>query len=161
LIKKQNFIYYNRNQEWTAKGELYFRGTLEELEQQTLAIEILSSSDITKIFNLQKKAINYPLRGVALNGLVKKKIVAETSKRKKKKNNPEEMNFISEENRDPELWGKININNIPKFKQIGFDTIMLPNEVQVCILLKDFHVNYNSMFKLPESVFCTVEFVRR
>jgi len=129
---------------------------LEELEQQTLTIQILSSSDITKIFNLQKKAIKYPLRGVALNGLVKKKIVAESSKKKKNKN-LEELNLIDD--RDPELWGKININNIPKFKQIGFDTIMLPNEVQVCILLKDFHVNYNSMFKLPESIFCTVEFV--
>jgi hypothetical protein len=129
---------------------------LEELEQQTLTIQILSSSDITKIFNLQKKAIKYPLRGVALNGLVKKKIVADSSKRKKNKN-LEELNLIDD--RDPELWGKININNIPKFKQIGFDTIMLPNEVQVCILLKDFHVNYNSMFKLPESIFCTVEFV--
>lgn len=129
---------------------------MEELEQQTLTIQILSSSDITKIFNLQKKAIKYPLRGVALNGLVKKKIVAESSKKKKNKN-LEELNLIDD--RDPELWGKININNIPKFKQIGFDTIMLPNEVQVCILLKDFHVNYNSMFKLPESIFCTVEFV--
>lgn len=129
---------------------------MEELEQQTLTIQILSSSDITKIFNLQKKAIKYPLRGVALNGLVKKKIVADSSKRKKNKN-LEELNLIDD--RDPELWGKININNIPKFKQIGFDTIMLPNEVQVCILLKDFHVNYNSMFKLPESIFCTVEFV--
>ena len=129
---------------------------MEELEQQTLTIQILSSSDITKIFNLQKKAIKYPLRGVALNGLVKKKIVAESSKKKKNKN-LEELNLIDD--RDPELWGKININNIPKFKQIGFDTIMLPNEVQVCILLKDFQVNYNSMFKLPESIFCTVEFV--
>lgn len=122
-----------------------------------MTIQILSSSDITKIFNLQKKAINYPLRGVALNGLVKKKIVADSGK-KKKKGNVEELKLIDD--RDPELWGKININNIPKFKQIGFDTIMMPNEVQVCILLKDFHVNYNSIFKLPESVLCTVEFVR-
>jgi len=38
---------------------------------------------------------------------------------------------------------------------------MEPNEVQICLYLKDFHVNYNSMFKLPESVFCTVEFVRK
>ena len=101
---------------------MYFRGTLEELEQQTLTIQILSSSDITKIFNLQKKAINYPLRGVALNGLVKKKIIADRSK-KKKKNIVEELNLIDK--RDPDLWGKININNIPKFKQIGFDTILM------------------------------------
>ncbi len=37
---------------------------------------------------------------------------------------------------------------------------MEQNEVQICILLKDFHLSYNSMFKLPESVFCTVEFVK-
>lgn len=99
----------------------------------------------------------YPLRGVSLNGLVKKKITPEKSL--KKKNKDMEMMPLTKDIRDPEYWGKININGVPKFKQIGFDMIMVENDVQICLLLKDFHINYNSMFKLPESVFCTVEFV--
>ncbi len=101
--------------------------------------------------------MSYPLRGVSINGLVKKKITPD--KPIKKKNKEIELIPLTNDIRDPEYWGKININNIPKFKQIGFDMIMEQYDVQVCILLKDFHINYNSMFKLPESVFCTVEFV--
>jgi len=151
------FIFIFSNQEWSTQGDLYFRGTLEELEQQCILITIISSSDLANLFNAEKKKMLYPLRGVSLNGLVKKKITADRSM--KKKNKEVELMPLTNDIRDPEYWGKININNIPKFKQIGFDMIMEQYDVQVCILLKDFHINYNSMFKLPESVFCTVEFV--
>lgn len=91
-----------------------------------------------------------------MNGLVKKKITPDQEKKKKKALLEE---TTVNENRDPELWGKLNINNIPQFKQIGSDSIMVEKDVQVCIYLKEFHVNYSSIFKLPESVFCTIEFV--
>lgn len=131
---------------------------MEELEQQNLEIKIISSSEIANYFNAEKKSYPYPLRGVSLNGLVKRKIAGSDPQNKNKKKSEENI-ALKNETREIELWGKININNIPKFKQIGFDSIMTENDVQVCILLKEFHVNYNSMFKLPESVFCTVEFV--
>lgn len=137
---------------------MYFRGTLEELEQQCILITIISSSDLANLFQSEKKKMIYPLRGVSINGLVKKKITPDKSLKKKK---DIETTPLTNDTRDPEYWGKININNLPKFKQIGFDMIMVENDVQVCILLKDFHLNYNSMFKLPESVFCTVEFVSK
>ena len=128
------------------------------MEQQCILITVISSSDLANLFQSEKKKMIYPLRGVSLNGLVKKKITPE--KKLTKQNKDLEMMPLTNDTRDPEYWGKININNLPKFKQIGFDMIMVENDVQVCLLLKDFHVNYNSMFKLPESVFCTVEFVR-
>jgi hypothetical protein len=56
------------------------------------------------------------------------------------------------------IRGKINVHNIPRFKQIGFESKVQDHAVNVCLLLQK--LNYTQVsFKQSVYIFSTVEFV--
>jgi hypothetical protein len=128
---------------------LNFRGTLNDLEGQVLNINVLRDA---KALILKEKShfINYPLRGVTFNGSVKMHTVPSKAERLE--------NLRDGDIPDILIRGKININDLPRFKQIGFESKIQDEAVNVCVLLKK--LNYGQLsYKQSIYIFSTVEFV--
>jgi hypothetical protein len=136
------------NPEWGSfTGGYPIRVTLNDLDNQQLTINIYEDSG--QLINARKKKIIADLRGVAFNGLIKKFIPAEPPK---DCNNPDNLPEIL-------LAGKINVNNIPRYKQIGFESVINVEEIYICIYLQKLTFNQPPPFcKLPVNVFLTIEY---
>jgi hypothetical protein len=136
-----------RNSDWTQfSSSLNFRGTLNDLEGQVMNINVIKHAKLW----LKEKShfINYPLRGVTFNGVVKMHTV------------PKVERLLERDGDVPDILirGKININELPKFRQIGFESKVQDGAVNICVLLQK--LNYSQLsYKQSVYIFSTVEFV--
>jgi hypothetical protein len=88
--------------------------------------------------------IKYSLKGVTFNGLVKMYTLP---------------NFHTKDDHpDILVRGKININDIPRYKQIGFESKIQDGSINLCIFLQK--LTYSQLtYKQSVNIFSTVEFV--
>jgi hypothetical protein len=135
------------NPEWGTFNRGYpFRGTLMELDNQNLYITLIAVDG--SIINRDKKELTADIRGITVNGLIKKFVPPEASKKFQDFDIPETL-----------IAGKINVNNIPRYKQIGFESVINVEEIYICIFLQKLTINQPPPFcKLPTCVFLTIEF---
>jgi hypothetical protein len=138
------------------------RGTLNDLENQLLIIELQSDTSAFSIKNT-KVQDKYDLKGVYLDGSIKKFVKPPTNNIKTKVNKKNKNIKTVDENNipDTELKGKINTNMLPTFRQYGFESKLVEDEVYLCLYLQKLEFSsLPSFIKNSTNVFCTVEFVK-
>lgn len=137
--------------EWSNfTGEIQFRGTSNDLESQTLEISLENCMEFNLDLGFGPKPTNYTeLKGVTADGLIKSFMINENDK--------EEDNMDTLET---QIRGKINTNMLPKYKQIGLDSIIIEDEIYLIIRLGKI-TNFNSpnFVKLPVAIYISVEWV--
>lgn len=135
------------NPQWSVfDGPIKFRGTLMELENQSLQINIFQNE--STIIKRNKISRLTDLKGITINGIIK-----DFLPQLKINNNKQE------ELPDSILIGKINVNTIPKYNQMSHETFINLDQIYVCIYFQKLTLNQVPSFcKLPVSTFITVEF---
>ena len=147
------------NPQWNrfSKNMLY-RGTLNDLENEKIVATIEANSSF-----LDKRQIRRPigLKGITSSGLITQSVPPE---RKKGKDNKEviEMKEIKNElplALDSTMSGKVNINEVPKYKQTGFDSTISEKDCYICVYIKDLSSGDIPPFvKKPLNIFISLEY---
>lgn len=159
-LKKTKQLIYNTqgkketsNPEWSVfntGGTI--RDILNGLENQEITINLLANSDA--LIQKQKKEILIDLRGIIDNGLIKTYVSPDASKDKQL-----EALRHSDDLPDTTLTGKIKVNLLPKFRQIGFESMINEEEIYICVFLqKVIFPQPPPHCRLAVNVFLTVEF---
>jgi hypothetical protein len=127
----------SQNPDWGSLAEKYpIRATINDLENLLMDVTIDANTSSLLFLNSVKKTYTVDLRGVTVNGQIKQYLT-----------------------RTSTLAGKVNINLMPKFKQIGFQSIIDPNAIYIMIDVQKLTINQPPSFcRLPVNVFLTLEF---
>ena len=148
----------------TFNKNIIYRGTLNDLENEKISVIIEQNSSIIDNKTLQR---SIGLKGITISGFITQAIPPEKRKAKTKlkqrhtarrKTLKEITNDILS-SEDSILNGKININNIPQYRQSGFDSTISENDAYICIYIKDLSSSDIPVFvKKPLNVFITIEY---
>ena len=141
------------NPEWSKFNKnMMYRGTLNDLENEKIIATIESKTSF-----LDKRAIRRPigLKGITSSGLIKQSVPPERAKEGKEI----EMKEIDSIMMDSMMSGKIGINNVPKFRQSGFDSTISEKDAYICVYIKDLSSSDIPPFvKKPLNIFISLEY---
>lgn len=145
---------------------IIYRGTLNDLENEKISVIIEQNSSFIDNKTLQR---SIGLKGITISNFITQTIPRDKRKLKTKfkhRNNTSSRrktlkditnDILSYE--DSILNGKININNIPQYRQSGFDSTISESDAYICIYIKDLSSSDIPIFvKKPLNVFITIEY---
>ena len=143
---------------------IIYRGTLNDLENEKISVTIEQNSSFIDNKTLQR---SIGLKGITISNFITQTIPPDKRKTKTKlkqrhtarRKTLKEISNDILSSEDSILNGKININNIPQYRQSGFDSTISENDAYICIYIKDLSSSDIPIFvKKPLNVFITIEY---